>query len=216
MSPRRRVNLTFDADELQQVEQLARAWSKWLPTSTSVKQMLLALAENPTVLSDLVTSGNQREPAVTSGNHPQGGSGQGQRARADVRVDDVSQSVSEKGDERTNEPTPEQLLAELPWYGAKLSKASTPESFVQRIKGSCPSLTRERIAAELWAASGWLEDHPAARKQYLGRFLMAWMKRATNGFKGKPKRRLKQAGFELPETTDNQWMEGTDNARFED
>ncbi len=59
---RYRVKLTFSGDEQGPVEELCNSWSRWLPPATSLRQIILLLAENPGAIQKVGTPGAQTTP----------------------------------------------------------------------------------------------------------------------------------------------------------
>jgi hypothetical protein len=129
-----------------------------------------------------------------------------EKKEEDLRREEEEEEGSVRGEE-TSQRKIANLLEQLDWYGARLAKRVTPETFAGALLESYPEVN---IVAELHHASTWLGDHPSRRKKRLGSFLMNWMK-------GPPKRPTtppSSLGRAPTEEQLNQvnWLEGCDNA----
>jgi hypothetical protein len=60
------------------------------------------------------------------------------------------------------------------WYGAKLPKAETTESYISKLMRSYPEMAPQHV----YDASMWLLNNPSKRKKYLGGFLTHWMRKS--------------------------------------
>lgn len=102
--------MTFTADEMKHVDALCESWSRWLPPATSLRQMILLLAENPGAIQKVGTPGAQRDPQGPTGTQ----AGPGPDHTQDIAQDTRSSSGKEEEKKSKKKKEKKNGLAPLP------------------------------------------------------------------------------------------------------
>lgn len=173
---RKRVKLTFDDDEMRMVDSLCSSWSKWLPPATSLRQIILTIADNPSLIENLGTQGPRVAPEGPNVTQPGPGPD-----HAPARVDSPEKQTDIEEDSSVLEVVA--AVEQCNWFGLRFPQDETPLSYITDLMRAYPSMTPRHV----YKAAMWLKNNPNRRKgrKYLGGFLTNWMKN-DGKFNGKP------------------------------
>ena len=251
----KRIKMTMQPGEWRPIKELLERRYPHLPHATSAKLILMELSVNTSKSAPSGTRRHPEAPGGTasaytgkkasdpdglqaneSGLGPRGTLGGPEpdlslspaRARGTLqrkRERERSESVLGPDPAESTKPQKDRiadLLKALDWYGAAYAKGATAETFAETLIGAAPTVN---IEAELYRASGWLEDNPQRRKARLQTFLLSWMGRAAKAAPGTaqagPWRQVDRApdytlspgrkGFHNPPPDDPIWDMGGDD-----